>query len=160
MLSFRNTIEKKDVPRIREMLTSTHFFEESPDEIDVAIELADIALADYESSEYKFLFIQEDNCVLGYVCYGKVACTISTFEIYWICVDKQQQNRGIGKMLIEEIVRIIKKLGGKKLVLQTAGRDEYLPTQKFYASSGFQMEAQIKNYYTVGDDCLIFTMDL
>lgn len=160
MLSFRNTIKQSDVPRIREMLTSTHFFEESPDEIDVAIELADIALADYEKSEYKFLFIQNDDQVLGYICYGKIACTVSSFEIYWICVDKQQQNNGIGKKLIREVVRIIKDLGGKKLMLETAGRAEYLPTQKFYASCGFQIEAKLKNYYTIGDDCLIFTMDL
>ena len=43
---FRNEIFPRDVDAVREILSSTGFFEEAPDEIDVAIELAEKALAD------------------------------------------------------------------------------------------------------------------
>ena len=61
--------------------------------------------------------------------------------------------------MINEVIRLVKSFKATKLVLQTAGREQYLPTQKFYQACGFKEEARLKNYYGIGDDCLIYTMD-
>ena len=142
---FRNEIFPRDVDAVREILSSTGFFEEALDEIDVAIELAEKALADDKT--------------LGYACFARVPCTVSSFEIYWIAVHNNCRGQGLGKQLMKEVVRLVKGFGATKLVLQTAGREQYLPTQKFYQSCGFKEEARLKNYYAAGDDCLIYTMD-
>lgn len=161
MLLFRNTIQKEDIPRIRQILESTGFFDQSPDEIDVAVELAELSLKNGNNVEnYECIFVEEDNQVVGYGCFARIPCTLSSFEIYWLGVDKQVQGKGFGKALIKNIVEELKTLGATKIVLQTAGREQYVPTQKFYIASGFTLEARIKDYFTVGDDCLIYTLSL
>lgn len=158
MLSFRKTIQKEDVSRIRQILESTGFFNQSLDEIDVAVELAELSLKNGNNIEnYEFIFAEENQKAVGFGCYARIPCTLSSFEIYWIGVDKLFQGKGIGKALIQRIVETVKGYGATKIVLQTAGREQYVPTQKFYNTVGFEMEARIKDYFAVGDDCLIYT---
>lgn len=157
---FRNKIFKRDIETIRDILSSTGFFEEAPDEIDVAVELAEKALADGNSPEnYDFVFLDDGEKTVGYACFARVPCTVASFEIYWIAVHNDCRGRGLGKQLMKEVVRSVKGFGATKLVLQTAGREQYLPTQKFYQACGFKEEARLKNYYAAGDDCLIYTID-
>ena len=126
----------------------------------MAVELAEAALKDGNTPEnYAFVFAEEEGRTVGYACFARVPCTVSTFEIYWLGVHDDCRGRGIGKILINEVVRIVRELGATKLLLQTAGREQYIPTQKFYLSCGFKEEARLKNYYAEGDDCLIFTRD-
>ena len=65
----------------------------------------------------------------------------------------------MGKLILNEVLGIVKNAGATKLILKTAGRDLYIPTQKFYQSYGFKEEARLKNFYAMGDDCLIYSMD-
>ena len=157
---FRNEIFQRDVNAIRDILSSTGFFEEASDEIDVAIELAEKALAEGSSPEnYDFVFLDDGKKTLGYACFARIPCTVSSFEIYWIAVHNDCRGQGLGKRLMNEVIRLVKGFKATKLVLQTAGREQYLPTQKFYLACGFKEEARLKNYYAPGDDCLIYTMD-
>ena len=157
---FRNEIFKRDVETIRDILSSTGFFEAAPDEIDVAAELAEQALKEGNSPEnYDFVFLEDEGKTVGYACFARVPCTLSSFEIYWIAIHNDCRGKGLGKRLINEVIRMVKNLGATKLVLQTAGRAQYLPTQKFYQACGFKEEARLKNYYAVGDDCLSYTID-
>lgn len=157
---FRNQIFDRDVNVIRDILSSTGFFEAAPDEIDVAVELAKTALTDGNSPEnYDFVFLDDGDETVGYACFSRVPCSISTYEIYWLAVHNDRRGQGLGKKLICEVIRMVREFGATKLVLQTAGREQYLPTQKFYQACGFKEEARLKNYYAIGDDCLIYTMD-
>jgi hypothetical protein len=46
------------------------------------------------------------------------------------------------------------------LVLETSGQTIYEPTRKFYISSGYTLEATLKDFYRDGDDLVIFTKHL
>ncbi|MDD2205148.1 MAG: GNAT family N-acetyltransferase [Bacteroidales bacterium] len=161
MLSFRKKISPDDASTIRKMLEGTHFFDEAIDEIDVAIELVQDVISNGNNVENYRIIIAEDNSnVVGYICFARVPCTVSTYEIYWLCVEHSEQGKGIGHLLINEALSEITALNGSKIVLQTAGRNQYLSTQLFYKSCGFIEEARLKNYFVKGDDCLIFSMDI
>ncbi len=161
MLSFRNNIFPTDREKIQQLLISTGFFDAAHDEIDVALELFDLSLQNGNNVDnYDCLLAEEDGRVVGYVCFAKVPCTISTYEMYWLAVDKTLQGRGIGRKIVQQVVDRVRELGGHKIVLSTAGREEYLPTQRFYVSIGFVIEARIKDYYSIGDDCLIYSLEI
>ena len=35
--------------------------------------------------------------MIGYVCYGPIACTVGSFDLYWIAVDRRRaRGRGSG----------------------------------------------------------------
>jgi ribosomal protein S18 acetylase RimI-like enzyme len=113
-----------------------------------------------ESSGYYFLVEKEDEHILGYSCYGPRALTSGTYDLYWIAVDPTVRGGGIGRRLLAASEEAVRKLGGRLLVLETSGLPNYVPTRKFYLSNGYTLEATLKDFYSEGDDLVIFTKHL
>jgi GNAT superfamily N-acetyltransferase len=153
-LTFRTTPEKNDIQRIREIVASTGFFYDF--EVDVAVELVDDRLTDGESTGYHFVFAEVDHVTAAYACYGHIEMTKSCFDLYWIATHHDFRGKGIGKKLLDETYRQVKKLGCTMLLAETSGREHYAPTRGFYNSAGFTLEATIHDYYDKGDDMLIY----
>ncbi|MBC8044511.1 MAG: GNAT family N-acetyltransferase [Rhizobacter sp.] len=142
---------------IRTILQATNFFRD--DEIDVAIELLDANLN--RTDDYQvYVAAGEAGKVLGYVCFGKIPITQSSFDLYWIAVDPNAQKGGIGKQLFEFTCNEVSQQGGKLIVIETASQPKYIPTQRFYERIGCTLEARLKNFYSIGDDKLIYTKHL
>lgn len=157
-ITFRKRAKKSDAKRVAEIMKSSGFFEEAPDEIDSAInDLNDSISLPEESEDCRFIFAEQNGKVVGFLCYGRESCTVNTFYFYWVAVDNNLRGGGVGKKLFDEGAKDIKALGGRKIFLQTAGRDQYIPTQKFYEKNGFILEAVLKDYYVVGDSCYIYS---
>ena len=110
-----------------------------------------------ESSWYHFIVSRLDGEILGFACYGQRPLTEGTFDLYWIGVGQNQQSRGIGKALIGEVEKRIISKGGRLLIAETAGKEAFEPTRRFYLSVGYQLEARIRDFYRSGDDQVIFT---
>ena len=91
---FRYDINISDPPHIRAITESTGVF--SPVEISIAVELADERLAKGPASGYHFIFAEREGKVLGYTCYGPIALTAGSYDLYWIAVDKSTQGLGLG----------------------------------------------------------------
>jgi D-alanine-D-alanine ligase len=113
-----------------------------------------------ESSGYYFLVEKEDDHILGYSCFGPRALTSGTFDLYWIAVDPTVRGGGIGRRLLTASETAVRKLSGRLLVLETSGLPTYIPTRKFYISNGYTLEATLKDFYSDGDDLVIFTKHL
>lgn len=128
------------------------------EEKDCAIELLDTSLNkdSSESEDYITLTALNDETVVGFVCYGGASLSKGSFDLYWILVDSASRGEGIGSMLLNFAESNIKASGGRILIAETSGRDEYCPTCNFYKRNGYIEEARIKNFFTVGDDKLFF----
>lgn len=144
----------EDRPKLLSILSKTKFF--SDDEIKVATELIDQALNNPNQRDYLFGVGEIENQVVGYVCYGHRACTISTWDLYWICVDPLFQNKGIGKALLNWVESQVISHGCSMLVVETSGNKLYEPTRRFYEKQGYTAEAVIKDFYSKGDDLVIY----
>lgn len=157
-ITFRTKVLEDDKENIREILHSSEFFYDF--EIDVAIELAQEYLEYGPESDYYFLFADIDGRTVGYTCFGPIACTKHSFDLYWIGVHNDTRGSGLGKILMKESERIIKDLGGKGVYIETSSKEKYMPTQKFYDSIGCELIARIKDFYDEGDDKLIYKRSL
>ncbi len=113
-----------------------------------------------ERSGYYFLVEKEDERVLGYACYGPRALTSGTYDLYWIAVDPTARRGGVGRGLLTASEEAVRKLGGRLLVLETSGLPSYEPTRNFYLSTGYTLEATLKDFYRDGDDMVVFTKHL
>jgi ribosomal protein S18 acetylase RimI-like enzyme len=113
-----------------------------------------------ESSWYRFLVSRQGEEILGFACYGQRPLTEGTFDLYWIGVSQGQQSRGIGKALIGEVEKRVRSQGGRLLIAETAGKEAFEPTRRFYLSAGYLLEARIRDFYKPGDDLVIFTKKL
>lgn len=155
---FRYSVGPEDPARIREIVTSSGFFNE--EEIAVAGELAEERLAEGEPCSYRFVFLERDGKMAGYSCYGHIPGTESSYDLYWIAVHESCRGGRLGVRILAETNRCIRERGGSKVYAETSSREQYRPTQRFYEKNGFYLEATIKDFYAVGDSKLIYTYDL
>src|SRR5438477_4141050 len=98
--------------------------------------------------------------VLGYVCFGPTPLTESTYDLYWIAVDKSKHRGGVGKRLLKFAEEEIVRRGGKMLLVETSSQETYGGTIQFYEKTGYELVGKIKEYYKPGDDKLIFMKKL
>jgi len=56
-----------------------------PDEVAIAVELLDEALAG--DDDYRFVGAYTDDALVGYACWGPTPATTGTFDLYWIVVE-------------------------------------------------------------------------
>jgi ribosomal protein S18 acetylase RimI-like enzyme len=150
----RDAVGPEDCAAVREIVEGTGFFR--PDEVAIAVELVEERLARGPSSGYRFVFAEADGAVAGYACYGPIACTVSSFDLYWIAVAPRFQRRGVGGMLMSAVESRIAAAGGSRIYADTSGRAQYAPTRAFYGRSGFECAARIKDFYAPGDDRVIY----
>ncbi len=160
----RKGIRAEDRTAIKEIVESTGFFHSF--EVETALELVDEAVKrGEEQSGYRFLFLEtaeegsaaeESLRTAAYVCYGEIPCTEMRFDIYWIAVRKELHGKGLGKVLLAAAEKEISALGGRLVFLETSSRRQYEPTRNFYLSSGYEIAAQVDDYYADGDGMLIF----
>ncbi len=155
---FRYQVTPKDSDHVRAIVESTGFF--GPHEVDVAVELVDERLEEGPSSGYHFVFAECDGRTVGYACYGPIAVTIGSYDLYWIAVDQSCQGKGLGKVLLAEAERLIGAEGGRRLYIETSCRAQYASTRIFYERCGYQKEALLKDFYAAGDDKAIYSKAL
>lgn len=130
-------------------------------EIDVALELIDIFLNDPKQRDYVIRVAENTSGKpVGYVCYGPAPATEGTYDIYWIAVDVELQKKGIGKRLLSFAEEQIVKNSGRQIIIETSSLEKYHLTREFYSKNGYSIEAKIRDYYSVGDDRVIFIKKL
>ena len=154
-LVFRNKLTAGDPGRIYQTAGLTGFF--NPEEIAVAAELAEENLLKGMESGYEFLIAELDGQFAGYCCFGKIPCTLGSYDLYWIVVDPSRQKKGIGRSLISEAESVIKGKGGRRIFIETSSRPQYKPTRKFYTGAGFIREAVLADFYGTDDHKLVYS---
>jgi len=144
----------EDPERIRYLVQATGFF--APAEIQVAEELAQERLSRGDASGYHFVMADCGDRLIGYTCYGPIACTLSSFDMYWIAVHPQSQGKGMGRRLIEQTERLIRKSGGTRIYVETSQRPQYDGTRAFYERMDYRREAVVPDFYAPGDGKVIY----
>jgi ribosomal protein S18 acetylase RimI-like enzyme len=136
----------------------------TPEEVGTALELIDEWLDLGEHSGYLTYVLdardEGSSEVLGYVCFGPTPLTESTYDLYWIAVDKSKHRGGVGKRLLKFAEEEIVRRGGKMLLVETSSQETYGGTIQFYEKTGYELVGKIKEYYKRGDDKLIFAKRL
>jgi ribosomal protein S18 acetylase RimI-like enzyme len=146
---------EKDRASLLSMLIKTRAFTSA--EIDVAMELIDIVLKDQTQKDYQIYCMGDDqDRVIGYICYGLTPMAQGTFDLYWIAVDPDFQEKGVGSKLLGFLEEVVKGRGGRMILADTSTIPHYEKTQKFYTKNRFQEVARIPDYYHPGNDRITF----
>ena len=154
-ITFRDKVLLSDAETVRRLTKSTGFFEQVFDEIDCAVEEVEAALEGGAGTS-NFLFLEIDGVAEAFISYYRQPCCDSLYYASWLCVNNSLRGMGLGKAIMNEFVERIWKLGGRKILLQTSGRPQYLPTRAFYEKYGFKIEAEIPDFYTVGESTVYY----
>jgi ribosomal protein S18 acetylase RimI-like enzyme len=153
-VALREDVRPDDREAVRAIVERTGFFRS--DEVAIAVELVEEHLSRGPASGYHFVFADAGDDVAGYACYGPIACTASSYDLYWVAVNPQFQRKGIGRILVTAVESRIAAAGGTRIYVDTSGRPQYAPTRAFYESCDFRREARLTDFYAAGDDRLIY----
>lgn len=148
------SIKPSDVVELEKLLKKIPNFNE--EEVKVAMELIDITANNPSQTDYNIFVYEEDGRILGYHCTGKRPLTDAVYDLYWIVADPEHSGKGIGKNLLEHAENFVKEKKGRWLLAETSSKESYLSTQSFYFRNNFTIISEIKDFYSVGDNLLIF----
>lgn len=147
-----------DKRRLMDMLRQTPQFK--PGEVVVAEEVIDSYLREGQQSGYSILVADDESGLTGYICYGPTPLTEQTWDIYWEVVALERQGRGIGGALINAAEEEIRRASGRLILIETSSTPSYEKTRRFYESHGYRVISSVPDFYTPGDDRLIFSKKL
>jgi ribosomal protein S18 acetylase RimI-like enzyme len=147
-----------DRPAIDRLLREAGNF--SPEECAVGLEIVDVYLGEGptagETGDYPTVVAERAGAVVGYATFGHTPMTEGTWHLYFIAADATIRRAGIGRALCQKIREIATLHGGKRLVLETSGRELYGGTRAFYDATGFIAEGRIADYYSPGDPVVYY----
>lgn len=150
----RRGLEPADREPVAELIRATGFF--NPEEVDVALELVDDRLSNGEASHYKFLVGEVDGRVAGYACWGAILGTQASADLYWIAVHPRAQGNGVGAALLAAAEEGMAAAGRTRVYVETSTRAQYVPTRRFYLACGYEITAELADFYAPGDGKALF----
>lgn len=109
---------------------------------------------------YHFIIAKDTKQVLGFACYGHRPLTEGTYDFYWLGVDPTFQKQGIGRALIKQVENEIRDKKGYLLIIETSSLEAFSSPRAIYTSFGYQLVAQIPDFYKPGDGLVIYTKKL
>jgi ribosomal protein S18 acetylase RimI-like enzyme len=82
--------------------------------------------------------------------------TEGTWNLLMLAVGKAHQSQGRGSALLRTIEQKLVAHGARILLVETSGTDGFESARQFYAKCGFEEEACIRDFYSAGNDKIVF----
>lgn len=86
--------------------------------------------------------------------------TEGTWNILMLVVSKEVHGRGWGRKLMSHAERALAERGARLIIVETSSTDGFEGARAFYPKCGFEQRAQIPNFYSDGDDKIVYTKEL
>lgn len=118
--------------------------------------------APYEQSQHFVVTDPEVERVVGVSGYNTDSSP-ETSGIYWLgwtYVNHHFQGKGYGARLMHVVIEHVRRMGGRKLYLDTSSLEKYSGAVRFYERFGFREEGRLVDYYQEGDHKLIMGLRL
>jgi ribosomal protein S18 acetylase RimI-like enzyme len=148
------TVSTDDTPALLAMTHDTGFFK--PMEIDTLREVLKDYHEDGKAQGERCFVREEDGKIVGFVYYAPEPMTEGTWSLWWIVVRPGVQGKGLGAALLKFVEDDVRGHGARILFLETSGLPQYEPTRRFYLKNGYEEEARLRDYYTDGDDEVVY----
>jgi len=150
----RRGVDPEDPVAVEALVRATGVF--SPSEVTIARELVEERLTRGAASGYEFLFVDDDEGLLGYACWGPIPCTERSYDLYWIAVRPERQGGGVGRRILALAEEEIARAGGARIYVETSTRAAYDPTRAFYERCGYARAATFDDFYALGDGKAVY----
>lgn len=103
-----------------------------------------------------------EGSIAAYIQASIPADTEYTWKIDWIVVDQSQRKHGIGSSLMRICEQYIKQNGYTNVIVETLGSNSDISRSatSFYRKVGFTLVGEIPNYWSPGENKLVFAKNL
>ncbi len=143
-----------DMPELIELTHATGVFK--PHEIEALDEVLQDYFAHNHQAGHVAVTSEEGGKTLGYAYYAPAAMTDRSWYLYWIAVRSARQAKGIGTELLRYAEEDIRRRKGRILFIETSSLPHYDKTRRFYLKNGYEVTGALRDYYSDGDDMVVF----
>ncbi|MFO0914987.1 MAG: N-acetyltransferase [Pirellulales bacterium] len=148
----------EDLEPVEDILRQTGNFKEV--ELHLAREMLETVLSEPDRTSYlAYVAVQVDSSpqqVRGYVMFGPTPATAGTWDLYWIAVAPSWYGTGVARALDEYVTDYVQQTGGYWVIVQTSSQPTYARPRAFYSRQGYRVLAAIDDYYSPGDNLIIY----
>jgi ribosomal protein S18 acetylase RimI-like enzyme len=126
----------------------------------IEIEALKEVLDDYHTASHALghqaVTYELEGQAIGFAYYAPAAMTDRSWYLYWIAVSKDIHAKGIGSQLLHYVEEDIRKRKGRLLLIETSSLAHYELTRKFYLKHQYEKTAILQDYYSDGDNMVVF----
>jgi GNAT superfamily N-acetyltransferase len=152
-------LKKEDKTPLMVILKNTPEF--TSEEVIIAEEVIDGSLDNPQTSGYFSLAAEtKTGAFAGFISYGPIPLTESSWDLYWLAVDHRLQGKGVGGTLLKAAEEQIAKAGGKMTFIETSGKEQYDKTRRFYITHDYIEICNIPDFYAPGDSKVLYQKKL
>ena len=117
--------------------------------------MKDIEYEMFANPVSKFMVIEDEGKIIGFNDYW---ITFDSSTISQICVDPNYRLKGLGKMMMLEMIKDLKE--NEVLTTTLEVRKSNVGAIKFYESLGFYKVNEKKNYYSDQEDAIYMLLEV
>ena len=146
-------ITPADSPAVAEIAIDSGLFSESDDGF------LNQMMSDYfalNQTEGHQCVIDMTDRPLGVAYFAPAKATAGTWYLTMIAVVADQQGLGRGAALMRHVEEALRSSGERLLLVETSGQPTFEQTRTFYKKCGYTEEARVRDYYSAGDDMVLF----
>ena len=93
-------------------------------------------------------------CLVGYCVPERM--TEGTWNVLLMAVCPAVQGRGYGGLLLRTIETELRTRHARVVLVETSGLETFARTRRFYRECGYEEEARIREFYSAGEDKIVF----
>jgi ribosomal protein S18 acetylase RimI-like enzyme len=150
-------MEPDDADGIVELVVAAEMF--SPEEADVVRGLLDRSRAG-SGEDHACLVDEQDGRIVGVAYYRAEEPADRVWDLTMIAVAPGLQGRGRGGALLGRVEDDLRDRGQRLLMVDTSGTAQYARTREFYGKYGYLAVARVPDYWSDGDDLVVFVKRL
>ncbi len=139
------------IPGLKQLLRTVELFPP---------EMLDEMISDYlqnNVSEELWLTALDEDQVMGFAYAVPEALTEGTYNLLAIGVLEEAAGQGIGSQMLQHVEDHLRSAQARLIIVESSGKDYYEDARQFYLSHGYEQEAVIREFWSAGDDKVIFT---
>ncbi|WP_341530278.1 GNAT family N-acetyltransferase [Nostoc sp. UHCC 0302] len=104
----------------------------------------------------RFWITDDDNGVVGIAYCEMERMTDQTWNLQLIAIRPDRQGQGRGTTLLRYVEQTLMARGGRVLLIETSGTQDFERTRAFYRNCGYEEEARIRDFYQAGADKIVY----
>lgn len=110
----------------------------------------------FDDSSDSFWLTDDDGSPVGVAYCEPERMTEGTWNLQMILIHPKHQGQGRGTQLLQSVEQAVTKRSGRMLIVETSGLPDFEQTRNFYGKCGYGTEARIRDFYSAGDDKVVF----
>lgn len=117
-------------------------------------------LATGHAEDQRMRVVEVDGRVRGVVYYQPKVAAPGVWDLTMIAVPRAEHGRGHGTELMRHVEVELRGQGERLLLVETSSTDAFIATRRFYLGLGYEEVARVRDYWSDGDDLVLFRKDL